>query len=121
MVWHLLPRLNGFLVRPRQYILAIDHFLTCPPSVVRYLDFTVSKITPTMVTNLGWKLFMTFATINILGGCAFALLIPETKNKSLEEMDIIFGSISQERRHADISRVQHGAFLLLLHLYIGND
>ena len=31
MVWHLLPRLNGFLVRPRQYVLAIDHFLTCPP------------------------------------------------------------------------------------------
>jgi hypothetical protein len=63
-----------------------------------------------MVTNLGWKLFMTFGTINILGGCAFAMLIPETKNKSLEEMDIIFGAVTREKRDADISRAQHGVF-----------
>lgn len=61
-----------------------------------------------MVTNLGWKLFITYATINILGGCTFALLIPETKNKSLEEMDVMFGAVTKERRTVDVSRAQHG-------------
>lgn len=69
-------------------------------------NFTLSKITPTMVTSLGWKLFMTFATINILGGCTFIFFLPETKGKSLEEMDIIFGAVSAEKREGDIVRAQ---------------
>ena len=36
-------------------------------------------------------------------------VIPETKGRSLEEMDIIFGSITQEQREADI-RKQERAF-----------
>lgn len=81
------------------------------------IDFVISKITPTMVTNLGYKVFITFATINILGGCVFALLIPETKNKSLEEMDVIFGSVSKEQRAADISRAQHRAYSVPVYLF----
>lgn len=70
-----------------------------------------------MVTKLGWKLFMTFATINILGGCTFAILIPETKNKSLEEMDVIFGAVTREKRNADISKAQFGVFTTLDPVY----
>lgn len=69
-------------------------------------NFVLSKITPTMVTNLGWKIFITFATVNLAGCAVFALLIPETKNKSLEQMDIIFGAVTQEKRDADINRAQ---------------
>jgi hypothetical protein len=35
-------------------------------------------------------------------------LIPETKGRSLEEMDIIFGSISAEQRQADIDKRERG-------------
>jgi hypothetical protein len=31
-------------------------------------------------------------------------LIPETKGRSLEDMDVIFGSISAEERQADIKK-----------------
>ena len=31
-------------------------------------------------------------------------LIPETKGRSLEEMDIIFGSVQAEKRQADIEQ-----------------
>jgi hypothetical protein len=35
-------------------------------------------------------------------------LIPETKGRSLEEMDIIFGAVSAEKRQADINAtLQH--------------
>ena len=34
----------------------------------------------------------------------FRRLIPETKGRSLEEMDIIFGSVQAEQRRADIEK-----------------
>jgi sugar porter (SP) family MFS transporter len=67
-------------------------------------NFAVSKVTPTMNTNLGYKMFFLFATINIVGMGIFSLLIPETKGRSLEDMDIIFGSISAEERQANIAK-----------------
>ncbi len=75
-----------------------------------------------MVTALGYKIFLMFATINIGGMAIFSLyvmhltdvcqlltvscvsLIPETMGRSLEEMDIIFGSVNAEQRLADIRK-----------------
>ena len=88
-----------------------------------------------MVTDLGYKIFLMFATINIGGMATFSLYvprllyspsfcsskyaravltgsfrraIPETKGRSLEEMDIIFGSVSADQRQADIARQERG-------------
>lgn len=44
-----------------------------------------------------------FATVNIGAMGTFSLLIPETKGRSLEEMDVIFGAVSAEKRRADIA------------------
>ena len=72
------------------------------------LDFVVSKLTPRMITSLGYKIFFLFAVITGIGNTIFSLfvitffifspsdhqewfsLIPETKGKSLEEVDVIF-------------------------------
>ncbi|KIJ62504.1 hypothetical protein HYDPIDRAFT_169150 [Hydnomerulius pinastri MD-312] len=67
-------------------------------------NFVVSKVTPTLETDLGYKLFFMFATINIGGMAIFSLLLPETKGRSLEEMDIIFGSVTSEAREAFIEK-----------------
>ena len=64
-----------------------------------------------MVTDLGYKIFLMFATINIGGMAVFALLIPETKGRSLEEMDVIFGSVQAEKREADIAQEEKGELL----------
>lgn len=87
-----------FPTRTRHYGLALA-------SASQWLwNFVVSKVTPTMITNLGYKIFFLFGTINIVGMGVFSLLIPETKGRSLEDMDIIFGSISAEERQADIKK-----------------
>ncbi|KAF8183657.1 general substrate transporter [Pholiota molesta] len=87
-----------FPTRTRHYGLALA-------SASQWLwNFVVSKVTPTLNTHLGYKMFLMFATINIGGMAVFSLLIPETKGRSLEEMDIIFGSISAEQRQADIDK-----------------
>lgn len=72
------------------------------------IDFVVSKVTPQMVTNLGYKIFIMFATVNVGAMATFSLLIPETKGKSLEEMDVIFGAVSKGERQAYIERQQKG-------------
>ncbi|OBZ72756.1 putative quinate permease [Grifola frondosa] len=67
-------------------------------------NFVLAKITPTLITDLGYKIFLMFAAINIGGMAIFALLIPETKGRSLEEMDIIFGSVQADKRNANIEK-----------------
>jgi sugar porter (SP) family MFS transporter len=87
-----------FPTRTRHYGLALA-------SASQWLwNYVVTKVTPTLITDLGYKIFLMFATINIGGMAVFSLFIPETKNRSLEEMDVIFGSISEEQRQADIDR-----------------
>ncbi|KAK1235514.1 hypothetical protein PQX77_001255 [Marasmius sp. AFHP31] len=89
-----------FPTRTRHYGLALAS------STQWLFNFVVSYITPTLVRVLGWKIFIMFATINIGGMGTFSLLIPETKGRSLEDMDIIFGSVTAEQRAAGIERAQ---------------
>ncbi|KAJ3562586.1 hypothetical protein NP233_g9479 [Leucocoprinus birnbaumii] len=96
-----------FPTRTRHYGLAVA-------SASQWLwNFVVSKVTPQMKTNLGYKIFIMFATVNVGAMATFSLLIPETKNRSLEEMDVIFGAVSAEERQAYINKVEnegvHGA------------
>ncbi|KAK0446131.1 general substrate transporter [Armillaria borealis] len=71
-------------------------------------SFVVSKTTPDMISNLGWKFFITFATVDIGAMGLFLSLIPETKGRSLEDMDVIFGAISKEDREKNIIKQEHG-------------
>ncbi|EEB91203.1 hypothetical protein MPER_10476, partial [Moniliophthora perniciosa FA553] len=75
-----------FPTRTRHYGLALAS------SSQWLFNFVVSKVTPELVTKLGYKLFF--------------ILIPETKGRSLEDMDIIFGATTQEDRNAAIAKAQ---------------
>jgi sugar porter (SP) family MFS transporter len=92
-----------FPTRTRHYGLAVA-------SASQWLwNFVVSHQTPIMVTQLGYKLFFMFATVNIGAMGLFSLLIPETKGRSLEEMDIIFGTVDASERENRIN-AQERAF-----------
>ncbi|KAF9457604.1 general substrate transporter [Collybia nuda] len=87
-----------FPTRTRHYGLALA-------SASQWLwNFVVSKVTPDMITNLGYKIFLMFGAVNIGAMGLFSFLIPETKGRSLEDMDVIFGSISAEQRAANIEQ-----------------
>ena len=94
-----------FNTRTRHYGLAVA-------SASQWLfNFVLSKVTPTLVDDLGYKLFLMFGAINIAGMGTFSLLIPETKGRSLEEMDIIFGAVQADQRNADIAKQERGMFI----------
>ena len=47
-----------------------------------------------------------FATLSIGVMGTFSLIIPETKGRSLEEMDVIFGAANAETRQQDVEGQQ---------------
>ncbi|KAI0270192.1 general substrate transporter [Russula aff. rugulosa BPL654] len=70
-------------------------------------NYVVTKVTPTIHTRLGYKMFLVFASLNVGAMAPFSLIIPETKGRSLEEMDIVFGAVSAVDRAANIARHKH--------------
>lgn len=47
-------------------------------------------ITPIMITNIGWGTYLFFAIVNACFLPIIYFFYPETKRRSLEEIDIIF-------------------------------
>lgn len=91
-----------FPTRTRHYGLAVA-------SSSQWLwNFVLAKLTPTLRTKLGYKMFLMFGALNIGAMAPFSLMIPETKGRSLEEMDIIFGAVSAEDRAENIARQEQG-------------
>lgn len=59
-------------------------------------NFTVGIATPPMIQNIGFGTYIFFAVFCGLAGVWAVLLVPETKGKTLEEIDILFGDASGE-------------------------
>jgi hypothetical protein len=72
-------------------------------AVVWLFNYVVSKETPDMVLHIGWKTWFIYATFNAVG-FIFCLFLPETKDLSLEEMDILFRVVDESTRRHDIEQ-----------------
>ncbi|KAL2823867.1 general substrate transporter [Aspergillus cavernicola] len=57
-------------------------------------SFIISRTTPYMITSLGYGTYFFFASLMICMGFWSYFFIPETKGKTLEEMDALFGAPS---------------------------
>lgn len=54
----------------------------------------IMEITPPMLARIGWATFIVFAVFNFLTIPVVWALYPETSNKTLEELDIVFSTKS---------------------------
>lgn len=67
-----------------------------PPIISRYcadfIQFAVARATPSMVSNMRGGFFLFFAACMTIMFFGVWLFVPETKGKTLESMDEIFGS-----------------------------
>ncbi|ETS84102.1 hypothetical protein PFICI_02127 [Pestalotiopsis fici W106-1] len=70
-------------------------------------NFVVSKITPISILHIGWRTWMVFGTLNAVAAI-FAWLLPETKDLSLEQMDVLFGVVDESKRQQDIENNLQG-------------
>lgn len=54
-------------------------------------NFIIGLVTPSMLETLGWGTYIFFAAFCLLAFFFVWFCVPETKGKSLEEMDVVFG------------------------------
>ncbi|KAJ5261397.1 Sugar transporter STL1 [Penicillium angulare] len=52
--------------------------------------FIVAEITPPAISNIGYKMYIIFAVLNVAFIPIIYLFYPETKGKSLEQIDLLF-------------------------------
>lgn len=67
-------------------------------------NFIVGQVTPDMISGMSYGTFIFFGLFTLLGAAFIWFFVPETKQLTLEEMDVIFGSAGvasaeKERMH----------------------
>jgi hypothetical protein len=55
----------------------------------------MSQITPHAIANIGWRTFLMFSFFNYAIIVYSWFFLKETQGKSLEEMEVVFGTVSR--------------------------
>lgn len=84
--WALPPEVFSTSTRSKGTALAV--------AVCWLSNFIVGIATPPMIANLGYGTYIFFAFWCLVAGVWAVVLCPETKGKTLEEMDEVFGDVS---------------------------
>ncbi|KAJ4348396.1 uncharacterized protein N0V89_009770 [Didymosphaeria variabile] len=67
-------------------------------------NFVITKITPEAINHIGWKTFLMFGIFCLCMGIFAFFFIKETKGRTLEDMDVLFGAVSAEQRAQDVEK-----------------
>jgi hypothetical protein len=54
-------------------------------------NFIIGLVTPDMLTTIKWGTYIFFAAFCLLAFASTYFFIPETRGKTLEDMDLVFG------------------------------
>lgn len=65
-------------------------------------NFIIGLVTPSMLDRLGWGTYIFFAAFALLALIFTYFCVPETRGKSLEDMDVVFGDTAA---HAEKARL----------------
>jgi hypothetical protein len=62
--------------------------------VIHYsISLVITQCSPIALAAVGWKYYILFILTNALCAIVFAFFYPETRGKSLEQIDDIFGDV----------------------------
>ena len=67
-------------------------------------NFVITKVTPEAINHIGWKTFLMFGIFCLCMSIFAFFFIKETKGRSLEEIDVLFGDVSAEQRAQDVEK-----------------
>ncbi|KAH9880204.1 hypothetical protein IAQ61_000493 [Plenodomus lingam] len=70
-------------------------------------NFIVGQVTPDMLAHMRYGTYIFFGILTAMGATFIFLYFPETKGLSLEEMDILFGSVGTAEREKERWREVH--------------
>ncbi|PYI12529.1 quinate permease [Aspergillus sclerotiicarbonarius CBS 121057] len=69
-------------------------------------NFIIAFIMPPMLSSISWGTYIFFCVWCALGGLFILFFFPETKGKTLEEMDLVFGSTTSSEDTAALAAIQ---------------
>lgn len=64
-------------------------------------------MTPNAVNHIKWRTFLMFGIFCVAMGIWVFFFIKETKGRSLEDMDILFGTVDANQRAVDVEHMLH--------------
>lgn len=70
-------------------------------------NFIVGQVTPDMLKHMRYGTYIFFGLLTFGGAVFIWLVFPETKGLSLEEMDLLFGSVGVAEREKERWREVH--------------
>lgn len=70
-------------------------------------NFIVGQVTPDMLSHLHYGTYIFFGILTTMGAAFIFFGLPETKGVSLEEMDVLFGSVGTAEREKERWREVH--------------
>lgn len=70
-------------------------------------NFVITEVTPRAINSIGWRTFLMFAIFCTAMGIFVAIFVKETKGRTLEDMDLIFGAVDEVQRQADVEHTLH--------------
>jgi sugar porter (SP) family MFS transporter len=68
-------------------------------------NFVITEITPAAVNHIGWRTFLMFGIFCLANGVFVFFFIRETKGRTLESMDVLFGTVDADKRATDVERM----------------
>lgn len=69
-------------------------------------NFIVAFVVPPMIKGIKWGMYLFFGVWLALGAVFVWFFVPETKNKTLEEMDMVFGSITAQKDQDSLAAIR---------------
>ncbi|KAJ5777262.1 hypothetical protein N7520_000508 [Penicillium odoratum] len=83
-------------------------------SVTTFTNWTINLVfaqfSPTALSNIGFRYFYVFFVFNLIAMVCYMLFFPETKGKTLEQMDILFGDsnvpLSADEKIAEVEHAE---------------
>ncbi|KAK8064419.1 high-affinity glucose transporter [Apiospora phragmitis] len=67
-------------------------------------NFIVGQVTPDLLQKIGYGTYLLFGILTTIGAAFIWFYVPETKRLTLEEMDVVFGSVGTAQ--ADYERME---------------
>lgn len=64
----------------------------------------ITEVTPHAINSVGWRTFIMFGVFCVAMGVFVFIFAKETKGRSLEEMDILFGAADENKRRAAVEQ-----------------
>ncbi|KAG4441949.1 hypothetical protein IFR05_002568 [Cadophora sp. M221] len=95
MSWNALP----WLIAPEITPLHLRHVGSAIGPFSEWMwTFVIVLVTPVAIENAGWKFYLLFCIMNALSFPFVYFFLPETKGKTLEEIDYVFANAEVRQR-----------------------